>query len=85
MYIMLSVVIPGEVIVKAISMKVDGMVKDLDAETWLVLGNDGRVAKDIDAGVDNSPVRSSELLTTLPEMPTADEVVVAAKLMHLTV
>lgn len=82
---MLSVVIPGEVIVKAISMKVDGMVKDLDAETWLVLGNDGRVAKDIDAGVDNSPVRSSELLTTLPEMPTADEVVVAAKLMHLTV
>lgn len=85
MYMTLSVVIPGDPTLNDISMKVEGIVNDFVADTWFVFVIDGRVAKGIEACVEISPVRSAVVLTTRPEMPTADEVDVAAKLIHRTV
>lgn len=85
MYIMLSVVMPGDPTLKEIYIRVEGIVKDLVAETWLVLVIDGKVTSGIDVVVVISPVKSAVVLTTLPDMPTAEDVEMAAKLMHFTV
>lgn len=76
---------PGEAIEKSIYINVEGIVYFFVAETWFVLVIEGNVTIEIKLAVETYPVRSADVLTTLPEMPVADEVEVAAKLMHLTV
>lgn len=61
------------------------MVNDFEDETWFVLGKDCKVDKAIDAGVKSYPDKSYEVFAILPEMPTADDVDIAAKLLHFTV
>lgn len=46
---------------------------------------DGSVARGIDASVEIYPVRSAVVFTTLPDIPTAEDVDVAAKLIQRTV
>ncbi len=60
-------------------------MNDFVAVIWLVWVIDGRVARAIDAVVETYPVRSAVVLTTLPDIPTADEVEMAAKLLQRTV
>jgi hypothetical protein len=85
MYMILSVVIPGEPTLNDIYINVDGIVNDFVADTWLVFVIDGSVARGIDASVEIYPVRSAVVFTTLPDIPTAEDVDVAAKLIQRTV
>lgn len=76
---------PGEPMLKDISIKVDGMVNDFNALTWFVLGIPGKFWMARDEEVKTYPVKSADVLTTLPDIPAAEEVEVATKLLHFTV
>lgn len=52
MYMILSVVIPGEPTLNDIYINVDGIVNDFVADTWLVFVIDGSVARGIDVSVE---------------------------------
>ena len=58
-------------------IKVDGTVNFLVTLIWLVFVIAGNVAKEIEAEVEISPVKSAEVLTTLPDIPVGEEVDVA--------